>query len=58
MDKSTLETAALQLKSLLAVFAAIDGDNTTAISEMPIALIPAVELAEKLYCGIVNMEEV
>ena len=57
MNKSALENTALQLKSLLAVLCAVDSDNAATLAEMPIALIPASELAEKLYCGIINMKE-
>lgn len=35
---------------------AVDPDNSTALAEMPHALKPAAELAEKLYCAVVNME--
>lgn len=57
MDKSALETAALQLKSLLLIISSVESDNIPAC-EMALALTPAAELAEKLYCGIINMKEV
>jgi len=51
------EEMALQLKSLLAVIAGVDTYNKQALEEIPYALKPAVELAEKLYCGIVERKE-
>lgn len=54
MNKTTLEYTALQLKSLLAVFTAVDPDNIEALAELPNALKPAAELAENLYCMIVD----
>lgn len=56
MDKYEIENTALQLKALLTVLTAVDPDNKTALAEMPHALKPAAELAEKLYCAVVNME--
>lgn len=51
-----LENTALQLKALLLVMSATDTDNAAALAEMPHALKIAAELAETLYCGIVEME--
>lgn len=57
MNKTQLENTALQLKALLAVLTAVDTDNAEAVREMPHALKPAAELAEALYCGIVEREQ-
>lgn len=51
-----LENTALQLKALLLVMSATDTDNAAALAEMPHALKIAAELAETLYCSIVEME--
>ena len=51
-----LENTALQLKALLLVMSATDTDNAAALAEMPHAIKIAAELAETLYCGIVEME--
>lgn len=56
MKKSELENTALQLKALLTVLCTVDTDNPEALAEMPHALKPAVALAEKLYCSIVETE--
>jgi hypothetical protein len=58
MNINEMENAALQLKSLLSVLAIVDGynnDNSSILTDMPTALKPLVELAENLYCSIVEM---
>ncbi|MCI8620150.1 MAG: hypothetical protein HFG44_08815 [Oscillospiraceae bacterium] len=50
------ENIALQLKSLLTVFAGIDPDNAAALAEIPYAIRPAVELAEIIYTAFANKE--
>lgn len=57
INKKELENTALQLKSLLAVLSATDSDNTKALYEMPIALEVAANIAENLYCAIVDAKE-
>lgn len=54
MNKNEMITTALQLKALLTVIAAVDPDNIEALAELPHAIAPAAELAEKLYCAIVE----
>ena len=54
MNKNEMITTALQLKALLTVIAAVDPDNIEALVELPHAIAPAAELAEKLYCAIVE----
>lgn len=54
MNKYEIENTALQLKALLTALTAVDPDNKTALVEMPLALKPAAELAEKLYCAIAD----
>ena len=57
MTKNELMQTALNLKSLLAVMAAVDIDDPKALVEMPNVASVAGEMAEKLYCYIVdNME--
>lgn len=51
-----LEDTALRLKALLAVMSTVDSDNAEALQEMPIVAGIAAEMAEKLYCMIVNAE--
>ena len=51
-----LEEQALRLKQLLKVLSATDPENETALQEMPGALMIAAELAERLYCAIVDGE--
>lgn len=51
-----MEETALNLKALLTVLSAADGDNTQAMQEMPHALTVAADMAEQLYCMIVNAE--
>lgn len=51
-----LEEQALHLKQLLKVLSATDTENETALQEMPGALTIAAELAERLYCSIVDGE--
>lgn len=49
-----MEEMALNLKALLTVLSAADGDNVQAMQEMPYALQVAADLADNLYCMIVN----
>ena len=49
-----MEDKALELTSLLKVLCAVDTDNAGAVREMPIAIRPAAELAEYLYCTIAD----
>lgn len=56
MNKYEIENTALQLKALLTVLCEVDTDNESALAEMPHALKPAAELAEKLYCAIADMK--
>ena len=51
-----MEEMALNLKALLTVLSAADGDNAQAMQEMPHALRVAADLADNLYCMIVNTE--
>lgn len=51
-----LEKTALELKCLLAVMSGVDTNNAAALEEMPIVSGVALELAEKLYCAIVEKE--
>ena len=51
-----LEDTALELKALLTVLSAADGDNKQAMQEMPHALQVAARMADDLYCMIVNAE--
>lgn len=58
MNINEMENAALQLKSLLAVLTAVNGydsDNGSILTDMPTALKPLAEIAENLYCSIVEM---
>lgn len=58
MNINEMENAALQLKSLLAVLTIVDGynsDNGGILTDMPTALKPLAEIAEDLYCSIVEM---
>lgn len=58
MNITEMENAALQLKSLLAVLAIVDGynsDNSSILTDMPTALKPLAEIAENLYCSIVEI---
>lgn len=48
------EDLALQVKAILKVLTAVDPDNETAVRELPIALQSVAELADQLYCAIVN----
>lgn len=57
MNKYEIENTALQLKALLTVLCEVDTDNESALAEMPHALKPAAELAEKLYCAIADMKQ-
>ncbi len=54
MNKQNLENTALQLKALLTVLTAVDPDNYEALAELPHAIKPVAELAESLYCAIVE----
>lgn len=57
MRKKELMYTTLNLKSLLTVIAAIDIDNEKALVEIPNVAEMALEMAESLYCHIVdNME--
>ena len=51
-----MEEMALNLKALLTVLSAADGDNTQAMQEMPYALQVAANIADDLYAMIVNAE--
>ncbi len=51
-----LEKNALRLKQLLAVLSATDTDNETALQDLPGAIAIAADLAEELYCTIVDGE--
>lgn len=58
MNINEMENAALQLKSLLTVLTIVDGydsDNGNILTDMPTALKPLAEIAENLYCSIVEM---
>lgn len=60
MNINEIENTALQLKSLLAVLTAVDGynkDNAHILMDMPTALKPLAELAENLYCDIVELQQ-
>ena len=56
-NKTELENTALQLKALLTVLSAADGDNVEAMRELPHALKIAADMAEKVYCTIVEAVE-
>lgn len=56
-NKTELENTALQLKALLTVLRAADGDNMEAMREMPHALKIAANMAETVYCTIVEAVE-
>lgn len=56
-NKTELENTALQLKALLTVLSAADGDNMIAMREIPHALKIAADMAEKVYCTIVEAVE-
>ena len=56
-NKDELENTALQLKALLAVFSAADGDNVEAVREMPHVMKIAEDMADKIYCTIVEAVE-
>jgi len=56
-NKTELENTALQLKALLTVLSAADGDNVEAVRELPHALKIAADMAEKVYCTIVEAVE-
>ena len=47
-----LEETALELKALLTVFSAADGDDRQAMQEMPYALQGAGRMADDIYCTI------
>ena len=53
-NKTELENTALQLKALLTVLSAADGDNVEAMREMPHVMKIAADMAEKVYCTIVE----
>lgn len=53
-NKTELENTALQLKALLTVLSAADGDNVEAVRELPHALKIAADMAETVYCTIVE----
>lgn len=50
------EMEALKLKSLLAVIAGVDPENTQALYEVPTVAKMAHDLADTLYCAIVEKE--
>ena len=56
MKRNEIESIALNLKSLLTALSAVDSDNAQALAEMPNAVNVAADLAEKLYCMVVNEE--
>ena len=56
-NKTELENTALQLKALLTVLSAADGDNVEAMREMPHVMKIAADMAEKVYCTIVEAVE-
>ena len=56
-NKDELENTALQLKALLTVLSAADGDNVEAMREMPHVMKIAADMAEKVYCTIVEAVE-
>lgn len=56
-NKDELENTALQLKALLTVLSAADGDNMEAMREMPHVMKIAADMAEKVYCTIVDAVE-
>lgn len=49
-----LEETALELKALLTVLSAANGDNRQAMQEMPYALQVAARMADDLYCTIAD----
>lgn len=51
-----LEETALELKALLTVLSAADGDNRQAMQEMPYALQVAANIADDLYAMIAETE--
>ncbi|WP_418719094.1 hypothetical protein [Candidatus Allofournierella merdipullorum] len=56
-NKTELENTALQLKALLTVLSAADGDNVEAMREVPHVMKIAADMAEKVYCTIVEAVE-
>ena len=56
-NKDELENTALQLKALLTVLSAADGDNVEAMREMPHVMKIAADMAEKVYCTIAEAVE-
>ena len=56
-NKTELENTALQLKALLTVLSAADGDNVKAMREMPHVMKIAADMAEKVSCTIVEAVE-
>lgn len=56
-NKIELENTALQLKALLTVLSAVDGDNVEAMQEIPHVMNIAAGMAEKVYCTIVEAVE-
>lgn len=56
-NKTELENTALQLKALLTVLSAADCDNVEAMREMPHVMKIAADMAEKVYCTIVEAVE-
>lgn len=57
MTTKELMQTALNLKSLLAVMAAVDSDDKEALTELPNVAKIALEMAESLYCRVVDKEE-
>lgn len=56
-NKIELENTALQLKALLTVLSAVDGDNVEAMQEIQHVMNIAAGMAEKVYCTIVEAVE-
>lgn len=56
-NKTELENTALQLKALLTVLSAADGDNMEAMQEMPYALKITANMADAVYCTIAEAVE-
>ena len=54
--KMKMEEMALNLKALLTVLSATDGDNQKAMQEMPYALQVAANIADDLHAMIAEME--
>ena len=57
MTKNELMQTALNLKSLLAVMAAVDIDKMESLTELPNVARITLEMAESLYCHVIDEEE-